>query len=52
MSEQFSDIPTISYEGPESDNPMAFKFYNPDKKIGGKTMKEHLRFSVAFWQAI
>ncbi len=52
MSEQFPGISTIRYEGPKSDNPMAFKFYNAEEKIGGKTMREHLRFSVAFWQAI
>ncbi|MCM3087545.1 xylose isomerase [Bhargavaea ginsengi] len=45
----FSEIPTITYEGPASDNPYAFKFYNPDEVIGGKTMKEHLRFGVAYW---
>jgi len=49
MSEFFKNIPQIKYEGPKSDNPLAFKFYNPDEVIGGKTMKEHLRFSVAYW---
>ncbi|MFW6164202.1 MAG: xylose isomerase [Planctomycetota bacterium] len=39
----------IEYEGPESDNPLAFKHYDPDKKVLGKTMAEHLRFSVCFW---
>jgi xylose isomerase len=52
MAEQFPDIPKIPYESPQSDNPLAFKFYNPEEKIGGKPMKEHLRFSIAFWQAI
>lgn len=40
---------TIAYEGKESKNPLAFKYYNPDQKVGNKTMAEHLRFSVAFW---
>ncbi len=52
MKEQFPDIPRIPYEGPKSDNPLAFKFYNPDEKVGGKTMRDHLRFSIAYWQAI
>ena len=45
----FKGIETIQYEGPESDNPLAFKYYNPDEVIDGKTMKEHLRFAVAYW---
>jgi xylose isomerase len=49
MSESFKSIPKIKYEGRESDNPLAFKFYNPDEVVGDKTMKEHLKFSVAFW---
>ena len=49
MSEYFKNIPQIKYEGPKSDNPLAFKYYNPDEVIGGKTLKEHLRFAVAYW---
>ena len=44
-----SDIKKIKFEGKKSKNPLAFKFYNPDEKINGKTMKEHLRFAVAYW---
>ena len=39
----------IEYEGADSENPYAFKYYNPDEFVGGKTMKEHLRFAVAYW---
>ena len=49
MKQFFPGIKKIRYEGPDSKNPLAFKHYNPNKKIGKKTMKEHLRFSVAFW---
>ncbi len=49
MSEYFKGISTIPYEGPGSDNPLAFKYYNPNDVIDGKTMKEHLRFAVAYW---
>lgn len=49
MSEYFKNISKIKYEGKCSDNPFAFKYYNPDEVIGGKTMKEHLRFAVAYW---
>ena len=45
----FPNIPVIPYEGPNSTNPMAFKFYNPDRVIMGKTMKEHLPFAMAWW---
>ena len=49
MSEYFKNVSTIKYEGPKSDNPLAFKYYKPDEVIGGKTMEEHLRFAVAYW---
>jgi len=52
MSEIFKNVPKIKYEGPKSDNPLAFKHYNPDEVIGGKTMKEHLRFSIAYWHTL
>ena len=45
----FPGINQIQYEGPESDNPLAFKAYNPERVIGGKTMEEHLRFAVCYW---
>ncbi|MDQ0297973.1 xylose isomerase [Salibacterium salarium] len=45
----FNSIENIPYEGPTSTNPYAFKFYNPTENVAGKTMEEHLRFSVAYW---
>lgn len=48
-SEYFSTISPITYEGPQSQNIMAFKYYKADEIIYGKTMKEWLRFSVCFW---
>ncbi len=45
----FPDIPTIQYEGPSSDNPFAFRWYNPDEVVEGKTMKDHFRFSIVYW---
>jgi xylose isomerase len=52
MNEAFPDIPKIQYEGPQSRNPLAFKHYNADEIIGGKPMREHLRFGVAYWHAM
>ena len=49
MSEIFFNIPKIKYEGPDSRNPLAFKFYDENRVVGGKTMKEQLRFSMAWW---
>lgn len=45
----FPQIAKIQYEGPKSRNPLAFKWYNPDERVEGKTMREHLRFSVVYW---
>ena len=47
--EYFKGIRAITYEGKESDNPLAFKVYNPKKKVGKKTMEEHMRFAIAYW---
>lgn len=45
----FEGISKVNYEGPDSKNPLAFKYYNPDEVVMGKTMKDQLRFSMAFW---
>lgn len=45
----FPDVDTIQYEGPDSDNPLAFRWYNPDEMVEGKSMRDHLRFSVVYW---
>lgn len=47
--EYFPFVKKIEFEGPESDNPLAFKFYDANKNVGDKTMKEHLRFAVCYW---
>lgn len=49
--EYFPDIGKIVYEGPLSDNPLAFKYYDPERMIAGKAMKDHLRFAVAYWHS-
>ena len=51
MNELFN-IPVINYEGPESKNPLSFKYYDKDRVIGGKTMAEHLRFSMCYWHTL
>ena len=51
MTQFFQDIETITYEGPESQNPMAFHHYNPDEVVLGKRLEDHLRFAVAYWHS-
>ncbi len=52
MSEYFPNIPKIQYEGPNSENPLAFHHYNPDEEVAGKTMREHMRFGAAYWHCM
>ena len=47
--EPFANIPTIRYEGAKSKNPLAFRFYDAERVIFGKKMKEHLPFAMAWW---
>src|SRR6478672_12262375 len=49
MPAAFPEISKIAYEGPQSKNPLAFRWYNAGEKVEGKTMAEHLRFSVVYW---
>ena len=49
--EYFKGIGQIKFEGTGSDNPMAFRWYDENKVVAGKTMKEHLRFAVAYWHS-
>ncbi len=49
--EFFPGIGKIPYEGPESKNPLAFRYYDENRKINGKTLKDHFRFAVAYWHS-
>ncbi len=49
--EYFPGIGMIGFEGKGSDNPLAFKFYDPDKIVAGKTMRDHMRFAIAYWHS-
>ena len=51
MTDFFKDCPRIAYEGPDSSNDFAFRHYNPDEMVGGKSLKDHLRFAVAYWHS-
>ena len=47
--EYFKGIGKIPFEGPDSQNPIAFKYYDENQLVAGKTMRDHFRFSVAYW---
>ncbi|MDB4292933.1 xylose isomerase [Maribacter sp.] len=47
--EYFKGIEEIKFEGAASDNPLAFKYYNPEQLVAGKTMREHFKFAIAYW---
>ncbi len=49
--EFFKGVGQVKYEGPESDNPLAFRWYDENKMVAGKSMKDHLRFSGAYWHS-
>jgi xylose isomerase len=48
----FPHIKAICFEGPSSDNPLSFRYYDENRVVGKKTMKEHLRFAVAYWHSL
>jgi xylose isomerase len=50
--EFFPNVGPVAYEGPGSRHPFAFKHYNPDEMVGGKTMRDHLRFAAAYWHVM
>ena len=49
MKEFFPEVKKVQFEGAKSKNPLAFRYYNPDEVVGDKTMRDHLRFSMAYW---
>ena len=50
-NEAYPGIGKIEYEGKNSKNPLAFKWYNPEEVVSGKKMKDHLRFAIAYWHS-
>lgn len=52
MKEMFASVPSVKYEGPRSTNPFSFCYYNPEEVIGGKTMREQLKFAVSYWHTL
>ena len=52
MKEYFPEIGKIQFEGPESKNPMAFHYYDAERVVAGKTMKEWMRFAMAWWHTL
>jgi xylose isomerase len=50
-SEYFKGVDKIKYEGPDSKNPLAFRYYKPRRKVAGKAMAEHFKFAAAYWHS-
>ena len=48
-TEYFKGIGKIPYEGPQSDNPLSYRWYDENRVIAGKKLKEHVRFAVCYW---
>jgi len=51
-TEYFKGIGKIAYEGPDSKNPLAFKYYQPERMVAGKAMKDHFKFACAYWHSM
>ena len=51
MAAAFPEVDKVRFEGPDSRNPLAFRYYDENEVVEGKSMKEHLRFSVAYWHS-
>ena len=52
MTDFFKGISPIAYEGPQTENEFAFRHYNPEEMVMGKSMKDHLRFACAYWHSL
>lgn len=52
MTVYFPEVSQVKFEGRTSTNPLAFRYYDPKKVVGDKTMEEHLRFSMAYWHTL
>lgn len=52
MTKYYKDVPAIRYEGGDSKEPFAFKFYNSQEMIHGKSMKDHLKFAISYWHTL
>ncbi len=52
MTEFYPGIPRIAFEGKDTDNPLAFRYYDPDALVAGKPMRDHLRFAMSYWHTM
>jgi xylose isomerase len=51
MTEFFPDVQPIRYEGPDAQNDLAYRYYDPDRIVLGKRMEEQLRIAVCYWHS-
>lgn len=50
--EYFTSVSRVQFEGKDSDNPLAFRWYNEHQMVGGRSMKDHFKFAVAWWHTL
>ncbi|MGB5654129.1 MAG: xylose isomerase, partial [Robiginitalea sp.] len=50
-TQYFKGIGQINFEGKESDNPLSYKYYDPERLVNGAPMKTHFKFAVAYWHS-
>ena len=48
----FEGVERVRYEGPQTQNPLAFRFYDADRVVLGRRMQDHLRFAVCYWHSL
>ena len=51
QKEYFKNINQVKFEGKDSDNPFAYRYYDSERVVMGKSMKEHFRFAIAYWHS-
>ena len=52
QQDYFKNINSIKFEGKESDNPLAYKYYDPDRKVMGKSLRDHFKFAMCYWHSM
>ena len=52
VKEFFPNVPQVRYEGPKTSNPLAFRFYDPEERVDGRPMREHLKFALSYWHTL
>ena len=52
QKDYFKNIDSIKFEGKESDNPLSYKYYDPNRKVMGKSLRDHFKFAMCYWHSM